>query len=167
MSRRRRPAKPPPESLTLSATDAEWAVVRDNAARRGLSNSRYVVALVLGRFDAPDEPALALSADEQREMLETARAFRALMGDGHEALPLIEDMQARVALLFDAWAVAMVRDGRQEELRAVLARRIGAAEAGRVVEDIAALAKAPTPPQAPEPEKPAEPDASSEQGSLF
>ena len=134
---------------------------------RGRSISRYVVALVLGSFDAPDEPALALSADAQREMLETVQAFRALMGDGHEALPLIEDMQARVALLFDAWAVAMVRDGRREALRAVLARRIGAAEAGRVVEDIAALAEAPTSPQAPEPEKPVEPDASSEQGSLF
>ena len=167
MSRRRRRPKPPPESLTLSATDADWAVVRTNAARRGLSISRYVVALVLGGFDAPDEPALALSADAQREMLGTARSFRALMDDGHEALPLIEDMQARVALLFDAWAVAMVRDGRREALRAVLARRIGAAEAGRVVEDIAALAEAPAPPQAPEPEKPAGPDASSEQGSLF
>ena len=165
--RRRRRPKPPPESLTLSATDAEWAVVRDNAERRGLSNSRYVVALVLGGWDAPEEPALALSADAQREMRETVRAFRALMGDGHEALPLIEDMQARVALLFDAWAVGMVRDGRRGELRDILARRIGAAEAERVVDDIAALAEAPTPPQAPEPEKPAEPDASSEQGSLF
>ena len=62
---------------------------------------------------------------------------------------------------------SMVRDGQRGELRAVLARRIGAAEAGRVVEDIAAPAEAPTPPQAPEPEKPAGPDASSEQGSLF
>ena len=167
MSRRRRRPKPPPESLTLSATDAEWAVVRDNAERRGLSISRYVVALVLGGFDAPDEPALALSGDAQREMLETARAFRALMGDGREAPPLIEDMQARVALLFDAWAVGMVRDGRREALRAVLARRIGATSAEQVVEDIVALAEAPAPPQASEPEKPVEPDASSEQGSLF
>lgn len=166
--RRRRPAKPPPESLTLSATDADWAVVRANAERRGLSISRYVVALVLGGVgDAGDGPALALSADAQREMLETAQAFRALMGDGHEALPLIEDMHARVALLFDAWAVALVRDGRREALRAVLARRIGAVEAGRVVENIVALAEAPTSPQAPEPGKRAGPDAPSGQGSLF
>ena len=165
--RRRRRPNPPPESLTLSATDADWAVVRDNAERRGLSNSRYVVALVLGRFDAPEEPALALSGDAQREMLETARAFRVLMGDEHEALPLIEDMQARVALLFDAWAVGMVRDGRRGELRDILTRRIGATSAEQVVEDIAALAEAPASPQAPEPEKPVEPDASSEQGSLF
>ena len=62
--RRRRRPKPPPESLTLSATDADWAVVWANAERRGLSISRYVVALVPGRFDAPEEPALALSEDE-------------------------------------------------------------------------------------------------------
>lgn len=168
MSRwRRRRGKEPSKSLTLSATDAEWAVVRANAERRGLSISRYVVALVLGGFDAPDELALALSGDEQREMLETVRSFRALMGDGEEAPPLIKDMQARVALLFDAWAFGMVRDGRRGELRDILAARIGAMEAERVVENIVAPAEAPTPPQAPEPEQPAGPDAPSEQGSLF
>ena len=165
--RRRRRGKQPSKSLTLSATDAEWAVVRANAERRGLSIPRYVVALVLGRFDAPDEPALALSGDEQREMLETVRSFRALMGDGEEATPLIEDMQARVALLFDAWAVGMVRDGRRGALRDILSARIGATEAERFVEGIAAPAEAPAPPQAPEPEKPAGPDEPSGQGSLF
>ena len=163
--RRRRRPTPPPESLTLSATDAEWAVVRDNAARRGVSISRYVVALVAGRFDAPDGPALALAGDEQREMLETVRAFRALMGDGAEAPSLIEDMRVRVRLLFDAWAVGMVRDGRRGELRAVLAARVGTAQAERVVEGIVVLAEAPA--QAPGPEKRTGPDASSEQGSLF
>ena len=174
MSRRRRERKtPPPEAITVSATDADWAVVKANAERRGLSISRYVVALVLGRFDAPDEPALALSGDEQREMLETVRSFRALMGTGEEAPSLIEDMRARVALLFDAWAVGMVHDGRRGELRDILAARIGATEAERVVENIAAPADVPTPPQALDPEKPTEPekragpDASSGQGSLF
>ena len=162
MSRRQqRRGKESSKSLTLSATDADWAVVKAKAERRGLSVSRYVVALVLGRFDAPEEPALALSADEQREMLETMRSFRALMGDGEEAPPLIEDMQARVALLFDAWAMAMVRDGRRGELRDILAARIGATEAERVVESIVASAEAPTPPPAPEP------DAPPGQGSLF
>ena len=169
MSRRRRGrAKPPPESLTLSATDADWAVVRNNAARRGVSISRYVVALVLdGGGDAPDGPALALVGDEQREMLETVRAFRTLMGDGAEASPLIEDMRVRVRLLFDAWAVGMVRDGRRGELRDILAARVGTTQAERVVENIVALAEAPAPPRAPEPEKRTGPDASSRQASLF
>ena len=166
--RRRRRPKPPSESLTLSATDAEWAVVRANAERRGLSISRYVVALVLGGVgDARDGPALALSGDEQREMLETVRSFRTLMGKGEEAPSLIEEMRVGVGLLFDAWAVGMVRDGRRAELRDILAARIGATESDRVVEDIVALAEMPSTPQAPEPEKRAGPDESPGQGSLF
>ena len=74
-------------------------------------------------------------------------------GKGAETPSLIEDMRARVALLFDAWAVGMVRDGRRGELRDILAARIGATEAERVVENIAAPADVPTPPQAPEPER--------------
>ena len=35
-------------------------------------------------------------------MLEMGRAFRNLMGDGEGAPPLIKDIQAWVALLFDA-----------------------------------------------------------------
>ncbi|MCY4584136.1 MAG: hypothetical protein OXE50_15265 [Chloroflexi bacterium] len=143
-------------------------MVRANAAWRGVSISRYVVALVLdGGGDAPDGPALALAGDEKREMLETVRVFRAAMGDGAEAPPLIEDMRVRVRLLFDAWAVGMVRDGRRGEVRDILAARVGAAQAERVVENIVALADAPAQPQAPEPEKRTGPDASSEQGSLF
>ena len=166
--RRRRRPKPPPESLTLSATDAEWAVVRANAAWRGVSISRYVVALVLdGGGDAPDGPALALAGDEKREMLETVRSFRTLMGDGAEAPPLIEDMRVRVRLLFDAWAVGMVRDGRRGELRDILAARVGAAQAERVVENIVALADAPAQPRAPEPKKRTGPDESPGQESLF
>ena len=161
MSRRRRRPKPPPEALTLSATDADWAVVRANAARRGLSISRYVVALVLGGVeDARDGPAHALDAGEQRELRETVRSFRALMGDGAQAPSLIADMQARVALLFDAWAAEMVREGRRGALRDILAARIGAAEAERVVERIAARADAPAP-------EPGKPDAPSGQGALF
>ena len=167
MSRRRRRPRPkhPSKALSLSATDADWAVVKEKAERRGLSISRYVVALVLGGWDARDGPALVLCGDEQREMFETVRAFRALMDDEAEAQSLIADMQARVALLFDAWAIAMVRDGRREELRTILAARVDAANAERVVEHIVALA---APGKAP----PArgsgrDPNGSSEQGSLF
>ena len=166
MSRRRRRRKHPPESLTLSATDADWAVVRDNAERRGLSISRYAVALVLGGgWDAVDGPALVLSGDEQREMLETVRALRALMGDDAAAPSLIEDLRTRVALLFDAWAVGMVRDDRREALRAILVARVDAANAERVVERIEALAAAGKAPPAGKPG--GDSDGPSEQGSLF
>ena len=166
MSRRRRAARHPSKALSLSATDADWAVVKEKAERRGLSISRYVVVLVLGGgWDARDGPALVLCGDEQREMLETVRAFRVLMGDGAEAPSLIADMQARVALLFDAWAIAMVRDGRREELRTILAARVDAANAERVVERIVALAAAGKAPPARGSGR--DSNGSSEQGSLF
>ena len=163
--RRRRP-RPASKALTLSATDADWAVVREKAVRRRLSTSRYAVALVLGGgWDTAEEPVLVLDAGAQREMFETVRALRALMGERAETPLLIEDLRTRVALLFDAWALAMVRDGRREALGALLATRVGEANAGRVVERIEALAAAGTASPARTPRGDA--DGPSGQGSLF
>ena len=166
MSRRRR--KHPSNTLTLSARDADWEVVREKAERRRLSKSRYVEALVLGNdWEVRDGPALKLDGREQREILDTVREFRALMGDKAEASSLIRDMQTRVALLFDAWAVSMVREGRLEALRTILAARVEASNADKVVERIVALAEAPSPPLAPEPATRAKPDAPPGQRPLF
>ena len=168
MSRRRRAARHPSKALSLSATDADWAVVKEKAARRGLSISRYVVVLVLGGgWEARDGPALVLSGDEQSEMFETVRAFRALMGDEAEAPSLIADMQARIALLFNAWVVAMVRDDRRDELRALLATRVDPARVDEVVDRIVARAEAAATPPDREQKGRSGPDALSEQGSLF
>ena len=66
--------------LSLSATDAEWEVVRRNADARGLSIARYLVGLVeRGGSEAEQDAAVALSADEQRELLGSVREIRALM----------------------------------------------------------------------------------------
>ena len=159
MSRRRR--KHRSKTLTLSARDADWEVVREKAERRRLSISRYVEALVLGNdWEVRDGPALKLDGREQREILDTVREFRALVGDKAEASSLIRDMKTRVALLFDAWAVSMVREGRLEALRAILAARVEASSADKVVARSVALAKAPPPPPlAPEPAAPPKPDA--------
>ena len=64
--------------LSLSATDAEWEVVRRNADRRGLSIARYLVGLV-ERGGSEEGEAVALSRDEQRELLGSVREIRALM----------------------------------------------------------------------------------------
>ena len=112
--------------ISISATDADWETVRRNAKRRGLSIARYLVELV--ERDASDEdagPALALAAEEQREQLEAVREVRALMLEGEDAGPLVRDMQERIAVMFVAWASAMVASGRSEELRAALARVLG------------------------------------------
>ena len=64
--------------LSLSATDAEWDVVRRNAAARGLSIARYLVGLV-ERGGAEDGAHVALTREEQRELLRSVREVRALM----------------------------------------------------------------------------------------
>ena len=112
--------------ISISATDADWETVRRNADRRGLSIARYLVELV--ERDASEEdagPALALAAEEQREQLEAVREVRALMLEGEEAGPLVRDMQERIAVMFAAWASALVASGRSEELRAALASVLG------------------------------------------
>ena len=125
MSRKRRRRKVG-KHISLSATDADWEIVRSNAKRRGLSIARYLVELV--ERDASEEdagPALALAAEEQREQLEAVREVRALMLEGEDAGPLVRDMQERIAVMFAAWASAMVASGRSEELCAALARVLG------------------------------------------
>ena len=98
MSRKRRRRKVG-KHISLSATDADWETVRSNAKRRGLSIARYLVELV--ERDASEEdagPALALAAEEQRELLEAVREVRALMLEGEDAGPLVRDMQERIAV---------------------------------------------------------------------
>ena len=132
--------------ISLSATDADWEIVRSNAKRRGLSIARYLVELV--ERDASEEAAgleLALAADEQRELLEAVREVRALMLEGEDAglrheCPLMRDMQERIAVQFDAWASAMVASGRLEELRAALASVVGEERARITAASVAASA---------------------------
>ena len=109
--------------ISLSATDADWETVRSNAKRRGLSIARYLVERDASEEDAG--PALALAAEEQRELLEAVREVRALMLEGEDAGPLVRDMQERIAVQFDAWASALVASGRSEELCAALASVVG------------------------------------------
>ncbi len=127
-TRRRRKARRPSRHISISATDADWEVVRQNADRRGLSIARYLLELV--ERDASEEDtglAVALAKDEQREQLEALREVRALMleAEAEEAGPLVRDMQERIAVMFAAWASAMAGSGRSEELRLALASVLG------------------------------------------
>ena len=149
-SRKRKAGK----HLSLSATDADWEVVRGNAERRGLSIARYLVELV--ERDAAEEdaglrheclrheglrhegPALALAREEQRELLEAVREVRALMVEGEEeAGSLVRDMQERIAVMFAAWASAMAGSGHSTELRMALASVLGEERAGIAAASVA------------------------------
>ncbi len=151
--------------ISLSATDADWEIVRSNARRRGLSIARYLVELVEREASEEGEvgPALALAAEEQREQLEAVREIRALMleredaGPRHECprheCPLVRDMQERIAVMFAAWASAMVASGRSEELHAALASVVGEDRARIAMDSLAAPAAVSTDAPAAKPAK--------------
>ena len=162
----RRRRKGHSKHLSLSATDADWAMVRAKAARRELSMARYVRWLVecdAGVEEA--EPPLAFDAEEWREVRETVRSLPARLHGETDASPLIESLHRQVGALVDAWALEMLRAGRREALRALLTARMGAQETERFIARIEALASPVTAPPARRPGR--ESNGPSGQGSLF
>ena len=133
-SGRREPEAAPPEGGQAHLALGDGRGLGDRSQqrnRRGLSIARYLVELV--ERDASEEdaglrhecPELTLAAEEQRELLEAVREVRALMLEGEDAGPLVRDMQERIAVMFAAWASALVASGRSEELCAALASVVG------------------------------------------
>ena len=128
--RRSRRKKPPSQHLTVTATDDEWEMVGEGAARSGLSRARYLVGLAMRDGAQGNEgPPLALSAVQQRELLAWHREILTLLeGDGDTA-SLIADIQARVAAMFNVWARDVIARGREDDLHAELARIVGEEQA--------------------------------------
>ena len=124
---RGRRKKPRSLHLSISATDEEWEIVRRNAARRRKSIARYLVGLALGEDSTATDstgPEVALDPSEQREGLDILRRIGRHVGD-EESSPLIVDLQARVAVIFDGWAKGMVAGGRSRALRYTLVHVVG------------------------------------------
>ena len=159
---------PSSKHLSLSMTDEDWGVVRANAARDRLSMARYVVELVnrAARTDA-DEPTLSLDAGEQRELIETVRTLPALIQGGEDAPALIRDMQLRIAAVLDIWALDMLKEGRRDELRAVLASRVGADQTDLYLASLMERLPPSTPPPARNSGRRPRPGTPSGQGKLF
>ena len=157
----------PFQHFSLSATDEEWEVVRANAARRRVSMARYLVELGLSeeRRDGDGAPTVLPPGDE-RDVLEAMRVLPSLVGGGTDTKTLIEEMQGRVAVMFDAWAVEMARKDRLEDLRAIMSERAGEAEANRFVARIEALAGVRAPRAARNPERRSVAKGSPGQGKL-
>ena len=69
-------------------------------------------------------PEVALDPSEQREGLDILRRIDQYAGD-EDSRPLIVDLQARVAVIFDGWAKGMVAEGRSQALRDTLVHVVG------------------------------------------
>ena len=166
--RGKRRAKPSSKHLSLSMTDEDWDVVRANAARDRLSMARYVVELVerAARTNTV-EPTLSLDTVEQRELIETVRRLPALIHGDEDAPALIRDMRLRIAAVLDIWSLDMLREGRRDELRAILASRVGAEQTDQYIAKLVAEATPSASPPNRDSSRRTKPGTPPEQGDLF
>ena len=107
------------------------------AARRGLSISRYLVECALhGDPHAEPEPVprLALDEAEQRALHDAVGriAERTVAAESEEAV--LSRIRNALALLVELAMRAMVREGREDELRAVLTGLFGERAAAATME---------------------------------
>ena len=103
--------------LSVSATEEEWAAIRERARRHGLSVSRYLVGLVLPDGGAPGlhgNPLPALSSVEQRELLEAARHMRLLLSNPEESGAALSGMREWAAAPRDTGVLAAGPDDEGE-----------------------------------------------------
>ena len=128
-------------SHSLSCTALEWERIRDLADDAGTSMSRFIVDRVLGRDgsggDGAGGDALVLDAGQQRAMHDAALRAEALMvrlvGRPDPASPDVPDA---VRALFEARLEDMVRTGRLEAAKALLASIVGPERAARILAPI-------------------------------
>ena len=125
-------------SHSLSCTALEWERIRDLADDAGTSMSRFIVDRVLGRDgsdgDGPGGDALVLDAGQQRAMHDAALRAEALMvrlvGRPDPASPDVPDA---VRALFEGRLEDMVRTGRLEAAKVLLASIVGSERAARIL----------------------------------
>ena len=117
-----------PKAYSLSCTDSDWGRVRILAERKGLSISRYMVecGLTVDPMTEPEPPPrLVLDEGEQRALLDhvSAIAERTVPAETDDAV--MSRVRNSLAFLVDETMRTMMREGREEELRATLTDLFG------------------------------------------
>lgn len=155
--------------LSVSATEEEWAAVRERARRHGLSVSRYLVGLVLPYGGAPGlhgNPLPALGGLEQRELLEAARHMRSLLSGAEDGGAVLSGMREWTAAARDTGVPAPA--GLDDEGESGTARLSGEepAEPGSTASALHSPGAAERPERASNAEAATEPEPR-KQGALF
>ena len=128
-----------PRAYSLSCTDTDWGRVRVLAERKGLSISRYMVECGL-TVDPQTEPVppprLVLDEAEQRALLDHVTAIAERTVSAETSDTVMTQVRNALAFLAEETMRTMMREGRGEELRALLIDLFGedaaAATAGRL-----------------------------------
>ena len=130
-----------PKAYSLSCTDSDWGRVRILAERKGLSISRYMVecGLTVDPTTEPEPPPrLVLDEAEQRALLVhvIAIAERTVPAEAEEAV--MTRVRNSLAFLVDETMRTMMRENREEELRATLTDLVGEQAAAATVDRLRA-----------------------------
>ena len=118
-----------PRAYSLSCTDSDWGRVRVLAERKGLSISRYMVECGLTvdpQAESEPPPRLVLDEAEQRALLGhvTATAERTVPAEADEAV-IMTRVRNSLAFLAEETMRTMMREDREDELRATLTDLFG------------------------------------------
>ena len=119
----------PRARLAVSCRESEWERIREIALRRGQTINEYMIeaALTVDPGSAPEVPALALSEDEQRRLLETVgRLADGMLAEAGRGQGAIARLRQSVELVLAETLRGMVRQGREAEVLLLLIEVFGA-----------------------------------------
>lgn len=124
-------------SHSVSCTPLQWARMRELAGEAGMRTSPWIVGRVLKRagVDAGGH-APALDDGQQRALRDAAAGAEAALSGLSGEAPC--DLRETVALLFEARLDAMAREGRGQEMEALLAAVAGPERAAAIARRVRA-----------------------------
>ncbi len=136
---------PVPVTRTIELSDYQWALICRRAEHRGQSVEKYVIERALTSRPRPDEGShpLVLSPDEQVALCQRiGRIDETALAGFETAEPWVFGLTSRIAFLFEATMLQMLRAGAHRELSLLLADSLGKGRAGRILREFRSRARA-------------------------
>ena len=135
---------PVPVTRTIEFSDYQWALVCRQAEHRGQSVEEYVIKRALTSHPYPDEGPhpVVLSPVEQAALSQRiARIDETALAGFETAEPWVFALTSRIAFLFEATMLQMLRAGAHRELSVLLADSLGKGRASRILREFRTRAR--------------------------
>ncbi len=123
---------------TIEFSDYQWALVCQRAEHRGQSVEEYVIERALTTRPHPDEGShpVVLSPAEQAALSRRIAGIDETALAGFETSePWVFGLTSRIAFLFEATMLQMLRAGAHRELSLLLADSLGKGRASRILRE--------------------------------
>ena len=135
---------PVPVTRTIEFSDYQWALVCRQAEHRGQSVETYVIERALTSRPRPEQGShpLVLSPVEQAALSQRiARIDETALAGFETAEPWVFALTSRIAFLFEATMLEMLRAGAHRELSVLLADSLGKGRASRILREFRTRAR--------------------------